>query len=51
MTEKERIAQLEAFIRRLLHPDEFGYSVTWEVRAAARFALDSPASEPMVPGR
>jgi hypothetical protein len=41
MTEQERIAKLEAFIRRLLHPDEFGYSVTSEVRDAARHILEN----------
>lgn len=39
LAEQERLA---AFVARLRHPEEFGWAVTQEVRAAARAALLGP---------
>lgn len=42
---QERIAALERFANRFLHPEEFGYSVTAEVRDAARDLFGIPRCE------
>lgn len=40
----------EAFIRRLLDPDDFGLAVSFEVRQAARAVLGLPPAKISLPG-
>lgn len=41
----QRINALEKFVRRLLHPEDFGHAVTHEVRQEAARLLPDTASK------